>query len=235
MLPMAVLCGGLATRMYPMTERIPKSLIEVGGRPFIFRQLDLFREKGLNKIVLCAGKFGEMIRDRVGDGGEFGLDVSYSFDGDQLLGTGGAIRKALPLLGDAFFVVYGDSYLECDYKTVEKAFLDAPDAGGLMTVYENRDRYDSSNVVFRDNQILVYDKKNKTPEMAYIDYGLGILRRETMSSASDAPPFDLSDVYTRLSKEGRLAGVEMTRRFYEIGSPEGLAELDKRFRNGEDA
>ena len=115
-LPVAILAGGLATRLRPITEKIPKSLVDVAGEPFIVRQLDyLFRQR-VRDVVLCIGYLGEMIEAVVGDGSRFGLRVSYSIDGPILLGTGGALRRAAPLLGEAFFVLYGDSYLPVDYR-----------------------------------------------------------------------------------------------------------------------
>lgn len=230
MMPMAILCGGLATRMRPVTETLPKSLIDVEGEPFIVRQLRLLAERGLTDAVLCVGRMGEMIRDRVGDGGEFSMHIEYSSDGETLLGTGGALKRALPLLGDAFFVLYGDSYLECDYRAVGDAFAGDPRAFGLMTVFENRNRFDASNVVFREGRIVRYDKKSRTSEMHHIDYGLGVLRREALADVSSDAPSDLAEVYRALAEEGRLAGYEVRERFYEIGSPDGLAELKARVR-----
>lgn len=225
--PVAILCGGLATRMRPITETIPKSLIEVNGEPFLFRQLRLLKAKGLERVVLCAGHMGEMIRDAVGDGRAFGLRADYSFDGKPRLGTGGALKKALPLLGDVFLVLYGDSYLECDYLRAASAF-EASGADALMTVFRNENRFDASNIVFADGKILAYDKKNRTPEMRHIDYGLGVVRAGALDGVPTDSATDLADVYQRLLSEGKLAGLEVPERFYEIGSPAGLAELEKR-------
>lgn len=230
MMPIAVLCGGLATRMYPLTKTLPKSLVEVAGEPFIFRQLRLLAESGIDEAVLCVGRMGEMIRDRVGDGRRFSLRIRYSFDGETQLGTAGALKKALPLLGGPFFVLYGDSFLECDYAAVAAAFAEAEDALGLMTVYRNDNRFDASNIVFRAGRIVEYDKKSPTPDMAHIDYGLGALRPEALASVAAGAPADLADIYRRLLADGVLAGFEVKRRFYEIGSPNGLAELERHIR-----
>ena len=166
-----------------------------------------------------------MIEAEIGDGASFDLRIAYSFDGPRLLGTGGALKRALPLLGPRFFVLYGDSYLPIDYRKAAVAFV-AADKAGLMTVYRNEGRWDASNVQFEAGQILRYDKEQRTPEMHHIDYGLGILRAESFASWPDNEPFDLADVYRRLLAENQLSGYEVTERFYEIGSPEGLAELD---------
>lgn len=223
--PVAILAGGLAQRLRPITERIPKALVTVAGAPFLTQQLRLLHSAGLRRMVICAGYLGEMIEAEMGDGASLGLRIDYSFDGPRLLGTGGALKRALPLLGPRFFVLYGDSYLPIAYRKVALAFANA-DKAALMTVYENEGRWDTSNVQFEAGQILGYDKKRRTPEMRHIDYGLGVLRAEALASWPEDEPFDLADVYQRLLSENRLSGYEVTERFYEIGSPEGLAELD---------
>lgn len=221
---MALLAGGLATRLRPLTEKIPKSLVEVAGRPFIDHQLRLLGESGIGRVLICAGHLGEMIRDHVGDGSRFGLVTTYSFDGAVALGTAGAIKKALPSLADDFFVLYGDSYLTVDYPAVQRAYLDSGQTA-LMTLYENRDAHDASNVEFRDGRILAYDKKRRTPVMRHIDYGLGVFSRLAFGDVSPGQPADLADVYAALLARRQLAGHVVDKRFYEIGSPAGLAEL----------
>jgi NDP-sugar pyrophosphorylase family protein len=223
--PVAILAGGLAKRLRPITETTPKALVTIAGRPFLAHQLRLLHTAGLRRIIICAGYLGEMIEAEIGDGGRFDLRIDYSFDGPRLLGTGGALKRALPLLGRRFFVLYGDSYLPIDYRKAALAFATG-DKAGLMTVYRNQGRWDASNVQFEAGQVLRYDKKQRTPEMHHIDYGLGILRAESLAPWPDNEPFDLADVYRRLLSENQLSGHEVTERFYEIGSPEGLAELD---------
>jgi NDP-sugar pyrophosphorylase family protein len=223
--PVAILAGGLAKRLRPITETIPKALVTIAGAPFIAHQLRLLHPAGLRRIIICAGYLGEMIEAEIGDGASFDLRIEYSFDGQRLLGTGGALKRALPLLGRRFFVLYGDSYLPIDYRKAALAFATG-DKPGLMTVYRNEGRWDASNVQFEAGQILRYDKKQRTPEMHHIDYGLGILRAESLASWPDNEPFDLADVYRYLLSENQLSAHEVTERFYEIGSPEGLAELD---------
>jgi NDP-sugar pyrophosphorylase family protein len=227
--PVAILTGGLATRIRPMTEKIPKALINVAGQPFLAHQLRLLRSAGIRKVVLCVGYRGEMIEQEFGDGRSFEVELSYSFDGPELLGTGGALRKALPLLGHRFFVLYGDSYLPIDYAAPARAFVDSGTLG-LMTVFRNEGRWDTSNVWFQDGAIKSYNKKEQGPEMRYIDYGLGILDSAALSDRPDGQAFDLADVYRDLIARKELAGFEIEQRFYEIGSPEGLAELDAMLR-----
>ncbi len=225
-LSVAILAGGLATRMRPATERVPKSLLEVAGKPFAVQQVELLRRNGLRDVVFCVGYLGELIEEVLGDGSAFGMRIGYSHDGPDLLGTGGALQRALPLLGEAFFVMYGDSYLECDYAAVQWEFLRSGRLG-LMTVFENRGAWDSSNVELRDSRIVCYDKVNRTPEMRYIDWGLGMLRAQAFSGYPAGQPFDLSALYQDLLARHELAAFEVKQRFFEIGSPEGLAETSE--------
>ena len=220
-LPVAILAGGLATRLRPVTDQIPKSLIEVAGKPFAVHQIELLRSRGLTDIVFLAGHLGEMLCQALGDGSRWGVRLRYVFDGSRPLGTGGAIRRALPELGDAFFVLYGDSYLECDFMAVERSFV-AAGKKGLMTVCRNDGRWDRSNVLFLNGRLVTYDKQHPTPEMRHIDYGLGVFRRTAFAGRADGEAFDLAAVYHRLLASDDLQGFEVEGRFYEIGSPAGL-------------
>jgi NDP-sugar pyrophosphorylase family protein len=222
-LPVAILAGGRATRLGPITERTPKALVDIAGRPFAVRQLELLRDHGLTDVVFLVGHLGEMIREALGDGQRWGVHVRYVFDGPQPLGTGGAIRRALPHLGDAFFVLYGDSYLQCDYGAVARTFL-AGDTGGLMTVYRNDNRLDTSNVQYENGRIVRYDKQHRTPEMRHIDYGLGVFRPRAFAGRAEDERFDLAAVFQDLLAHDDLTGFEVPDRFYEIGSPAGLEE-----------
>jgi NDP-sugar pyrophosphorylase family protein len=224
--PVAILAGGLATRLRPITEKIPKSLVPVAGRPFLAHQLEMLHARGLRRAVLCIGYLGEMVQRDFGDGRDYGIELEYSFDGPTLLGTGGALKRALPRLGPEFFALYGDSYLPIAYRPVAECFRRGGRAG-LMTVYRNEGMYDTSNVVFRDGQIVVYNKKNRLPEMHHIDYGLSLFRAGVFDEYADDQPFDLATVMGRLVQERQLTGYEVPERFYEIGSPAGLAELEK--------
>lgn len=228
--PVAILAGGLGTRLRPTTEKIPKALIPVVGQPFLAHQLRLLQSAGLRKVVLCVGYHGEMIEQEFGDGRNYGVELSYSFDGPELLGTGGALKKAQPFLGHTFFVLYGDSYLPIDYAAPARVFV-ASGKLGLMTVFRNEGRWDTSNVWFQDGAIKSYNKKERTPEMQHIDYGLGILDSNALAAWSDGKAFDLADVYRDLVSRNELAGFEVEHRFYEVGSPEGLAELDAMLRS----
>lgn len=223
MLPVAILAGGLATRLRPLTATIPKALVEVNGEPFIAHQLRLLRANGITRVVVCAGYLGEMIQECVGDGGEFGVQVRFAFDGPRLLGTAGALKQALPLLGEAFFVLYGDAYLPCDYRAVQTAFEQSGRLA-LMTVLRNDGRWDRSNVEFVDGNILAYNKHCPTPWMRHIDYGLGVFHRAALAVVPEAQPYDLATLYQELLTQGALAAHEVDQRFYEIGSFAGLEE-----------
>ena len=233
MLPVAILSGGLATRLRPLTETIPKALVDISGEPFVSHQLRLLERKGVERAVICAGYLGEMIRDFVGDGSRFGLDVEFSFDGERLLGTGGALKRALPLLGDSFFVLYGDSYLECDYEAVGSSFLSSGKQA-LMTVFFNDGRWDASNVEFSGGKILDYDKKNLTHRMRHIDYGLGAFRARAFELIPEDEPYDLYEFYRTLLLRGELAAFEVAERFYEVGSIRGIEELCLHLKAGGD-
>ena len=223
-IPVAILAGGLATRLRPITEKIPKSLVPVAGRPFLAHQLEMLHARGIRRVVLCIGHLGEMIQRDFG-AEAFGVKLEYSFDGPKLLGTGGAIKRALPKLGGEFFVLYGDSYLPISYRPIAEAFHRSGKPG-LMTVYRNEGKYDTSNVVFRDGEIAVYDKKLRLPEMRHIDYGLSLFQAQVFAVYADDQIFDLAEVMGRLVREKQLAGYEVPERFYEMGSPAGLAELE---------
>jgi len=224
MLPVAILAGGLATRLRPLTEKIPKSLVEVAGEPFLAHQLRLLRANGAERVVLCCGFLGEMLEEYAGDGSRFGLQVEYSYDGPELQGTAGALRRALPLLGEGFLTLYGDSYLPVDYRAVERHFA-ASGKPALMTVYRNEGAWDTSNVVYENGRIVVYDKKSRTPAMRHIDYGLGAFRREAFDRVPPQGAYDLASLYQQLLTEDLLASYEVTQRFYEVGSFAGIQEL----------
>ena len=228
--PVAILAGGLATRLRPATDTIPKALLSVAGQPVLIHQLRLLHSKGFRKIVLCVGYLGEMIEAKIGDGKRLGLQIDYSFDGPTLLGTGGALKRAISKLGDKFLVVYGDSYMPINYAAVMEAFVRS-EKPALMTVFENEGRWDASNVWFEAGEIHRYNKKERTSEMRHIDYGVSVLNAEVFAGFPDNAAFDLADLYSHLVSQKQMAAYEVKQRFYEIGSAKGLAELDDMLRN----
>jgi NDP-sugar pyrophosphorylase family protein len=228
--PVAILAGGLATRLRPATNKIPKALLRVAGEPFLVHQLRLLHSHGFRKIVLCVGYLGEAIEAALGDGSSLGVQIVYSSDGPTLLGTGGALKRALPKLGERFLVIYGDSYMPANYPAIVEAFA-LSRKPALMTVFENESRWDTSNVWFEAGEIVRYDKKLRASEMRHIDYGIAVLSAAVFTPFPDNLPFDLAEVYSRLVLERQMAAYEVRERFYEIGSREGLAELDSLLRN----
>ena len=230
MLPVAILAGGLATRLRPITEKIPKALVEVAGKPFVFHQLDWLQRQKVDRVVLCVGYLGEMIREQVGSGERWGIEVNYSLDGEKLLGTGGALKKAMPLLGKEFFVFYGDSFLPIDFLPIQEAFR-ASGRPALMTFLKNQGRWDRSNVEASDGKLIAYNKREPTSDMEHIDYGLGVFSERAFLGSEANDSFDLADLYQSLAQRGDLAGHEVIHRFYEIGSKEGLAETEKFLRS----
>lgn len=225
----ALLAGGLATRMLPATAGVAKSMLLVAGEPFLGHQLRMLVSQGVKKIVICSGHLEKELREYAGDGSRWGCSITYSADGSQPLGTGGAIRQALPLLGPAFMVMYGDSYLAAPLTEVWDGFL-AAEKDGLMTVYRNADRWDKSNIVYSRGTIRVYDKETRTSAMEHIDYGLSCFRSKAFTPWPLRERFDLSTVASELLFRGQLAGFEVKDRFYEIGSPAGFAETDAMLR-----
>ena len=225
MMQVAILAGGLGTRLGSLTAQLPKALVPVNGQPFLAHVIELLKSHGLTRILILHGHHGDQIERAFGDGSARGVRIAYQHDGPRLLGTGGALRTALPRLEEEFLVLYGDTYLDIDYRAVQSAFH-ASGKPALMTVFRNGGRFDKSNVTFRGGELLQYDKKNPVPEMDYIDYGLAALRREIIADLPTGEPHDLADLYTRLVRERRMAGFEVFQRFYEIGTPAGLAETE---------
>lgn len=225
MLPVVILAGGLATRLRPITEKIPKALVEVAGQPFLHHQMRLLSNNGVTRVVMSVAYRGEMIEEYLGDGARYGIDVSYSYDGDTYLGTAGAIKKAMPLLGGAFFTLYGDSYLTVPFADVARVFFDSGKSA-LMTVYRNEGKFDTSNVEFADGEIRAYDKKNRTAAMQHIDYGLGVFRASAFAGIAEGAVADLAALYQDVLQRGELAAYETTERFYEIGTPDGIQDTE---------
>ena len=221
--PVCILAGGLGTRLGERVRDTPKPLLEVAGRPFLLHQLALLADHGARDVVLCVGYRGEQIAREIGDE-RFGIKLRYSHDAPELDGTLGAVRRALPLLGERFLVLYGDTYLRVAYERVAASW-EASGMPAAMTVLRNEGRWDTSNVVYRDGRVVLYDKRRRDPEMRWIDYGLGGLEQGALDAVS-ADEADLAVLYRRLAERGELFGYEVTERFYEIGTPEALAETE---------
>jgi N-acetyl-alpha-D-muramate 1-phosphate uridylyltransferase len=227
-LPVAILAGGFATRLRPLTETVPKALVEVAGEPFAFHQLRLLARNGFTEAIFLTGYRGEQIAAAVGDGHRFGLTVRYVPDGPALLGTGGAIARALPQLGERFAVIYGDSWLDFDYQAAVASFVQDR-RPALMTVFRNEGSFDTSNVELCNGEIGIYSKRARTPRMRHIDYGFSLFCADVFRGLPPDQPTDLADVFERLAANRQLAAFEVHQRFYEVGSFAGLAELEAHF------
>jgi len=233
-----VLAGGLGTRMLPRTETVPKVLLEVAGRPFSSWLLERIASCGYDDVVFCIGHLGSLVRDEVGDGARFGLRVRYVDEGQKLRGTGGAIVLALEqgVLEPEFLLTYGDSYLPFDYAEPLDKLRARKDLEAVMAVFHNEKQWDASNVVVSDDfdRVVRYEKGGQDPALQYIDYGATALRRSTFEGDSvpkDAP-FGLDSVQHRLAREGRMGATIAQKRFFEIGSPQGLSDLEAHLKAG---
>jgi N-acetyl-alpha-D-muramate 1-phosphate uridylyltransferase len=216
-----ILAGGLGSRLGQRVREIPKPLLEVAGQPFLLHQLRLLATHGAREVVLCVGYLGELIEQRIGEE-QFGIRISYSYDGPVPIGTLGAVRQARPLLGDRFLVLYGDTYLRLDYGAASEAWARSR-LPALMTVLRNQGRWDISNVVFDGHLVTTYDKGNPRPDMEWIDYGLGGFTTDAFDAVPE-PGDDLAALYHGLAERRLLFGFAATERFYEIGTPEALVE-----------
>jgi len=226
MLPIAILAGGFATRLGLLVESTPKCMLEINGKPFVDWQLDLLVENGYSDFIFCVSYKSEIVQNYLGDGSDRGIKIQYSLDGDTQLGTGGAIQKALPKLGDVFGVIYGDSYLPTNYLAMEQNFLSSR-SQALMAVYENRNQFDSSNVEFTNGRLIDYEKASSNRNMHHIDYGITFFRKVAFLPWGDRTSFDLSEVCHQLATRGQLFGFEVFDRFYEIGSLRGIEEFSR--------
>jgi N-acetyl-alpha-D-muramate 1-phosphate uridylyltransferase len=222
--PVAILAGGRATRLHPLTRSIPKSLVNIAGRPFILHQLAMLRSQGVERVVLCLGHLGEQIQQLIGDGRELGLGVQYSYDGDQPLGTGGALRCALPLLGTKFFAMYGDSLPRVPLGQLRDAYRRAG-CLAMLAVVHNANRWDASNVRLKE-EACSYSKRSPPPGTEHIDAGLSLLASEVFAHYPTGGALDLADVFETLSARGQLAALELADRIYEIGSLQGIRDTE---------
>jgi NDP-sugar pyrophosphorylase family protein len=222
-----VLAGGLATRMRPRTLTVPKSMLPVAGRPFVDWQLERLAAAGFTEVVMCIAHLGEQIEEHVGKGEQFGLRVAWSSDGGKLLGTAGAIRRASALLAPTFLVTYGDSYLPFDYAAPVRILQENDDCDGVMSVYKNDGKWDASNVVTDGAWVLRYEKGSKDPAFNHIDYGAIALRRSILAALPDGETCGLDAVGRDLARQSRLRACVARERFFEIGSPEGLGDLER--------
>jgi N-acetyl-alpha-D-muramate 1-phosphate uridylyltransferase len=219
-----ILAGGLATRLRPLTNSLPKSLINIEGKPFIEYQLNMLKQQGVTEIILCVGYLGEQIESAVRDGDKFGLRIKYSYENNHLLGTAGALKNGQSILEEQFFVMYGDSFLFLDFASI-LAYFNRFNKLGLMTVFKNQDRFDKSNIILKENLVKVYDKKHKFEGMNYIDYGALLLKRKCLDLVPENQAYSLEELLAPLVNQNQIMAYEVKQRFYEIGSLTGISEF----------
>ena len=224
-----VLMGGLGTRLKEYTKQCPKSLVDVAGKPFFEYSLDLMIKAGFKKFLFLIGYKAEMIEEYFGDGSKYGITINYCYDGEKLLGTGGAVRRALDYIEDDFLLMYGDSFMDINYEECIYRYFKGKESGkhALMTVLKNNNMFDKSNVIMKDGKITLYDKVNMTKEMEYIDYGVCMYEKALFEVYEKDVKFDLSEIQNKLSLEGTMEACEVTKRFYEIGNPDSLKEFSE--------
>lgn len=224
--PVLILAGGLGTRIQSLTHGGPKYLVSVNNEPFGVHQLRLLKKRGFEDIVLCLGSQAEPIIELLGDGLQFELNISYELDGDELLGTGGAIKKASRFIHSPFCVLYGDSYLDFNVKPLYEQFLKS-NKQAVMTVFRNQNQWGKSNILLKNNEIVRYDKKskNRQQEMHHIDFGF-LIFSPAVFLAQQGVSFDLVDVLQTLIQQNQLGAYEVNHRFYEVGTPEGVYALE---------
>lgn len=226
MLEVLILAGGLATRLKPHTEKIPKSLVSVCGKPFVYHQLDQMYAQGVKRVIMSVGHYGNMIEKELGYTYQNKIEIDYSYDGEVLLGTGGAVQNSLEKIrGECFILIYGDSFLLEPIDNIISSF-DERVCHAIMAVYKNNNNWDKSNCIYKNGRIVLYDKKNPTPDMHYIDYGLSIFNKSVFKNDMRKKPYDLREIMYDLSISNKLVGYEAKSRFYEIGSHSGLCELE---------
>ncbi len=221
-----IIAGGLATRLNNLSKDKPKSMIEILGKPFVQYQLEILSDAGIRDIVFCIGHLGQQIEQFVGDGSRFNLNVNYSFDGEVLLGTGGALKKAEILLQDTFLIMWGDSYLMLDYQDIEHEYRRRK-LPAMMVVYKNDNERDRSNVILSGDIVAKYDKWNPPPETDYIDNGLTVCSKSLLPLIPSGEPYAIERLFAKLASESKLGAYITAQRFYEIGSLNGIAEFEQ--------
>jgi len=232
-----ILAGGLATRLRPRTLTLPKFLLPVAGRPFGAWLLERLGAAGYRNVLLCIAHLGDQIRGAIGDGRAFGVEVRYADEGEKLLGTAGAIRRAAADLASEFLVTYGDSFLPFDYAGPLRTLQQRSDADGVMAVFKNDGKWDASNTSVRvddggETWVDRYEKGSQDPKLDHIDYGATALRRDVIMRIPEATPWGLDQIQNELARARRLRAYVAHARFFEIGSEEGLLELDRQLSAG---
>jgi NDP-sugar pyrophosphorylase family protein len=221
---MVIICGGLATRLGALAKNIPKSMMEIEDKPFLWYQIENLKKQNIKDIVLCVGHLSEQIEKYFGDGKSFGVNISYSYDKEKPLGPIGAVKNAESMLDNEFFIIYGDSYLSVDFQDVIEYFKKY-DYPALMVVYKNNDKFDKSNLIIKDNLVVGYGEKDKSKEMIYIDYGTSLLTKKSLEIVPKNEFFSTGQFFSKLIENKNLLSYEVNKRFYHIGDPDSLEEI----------
>ena len=229
----AILAGGLATRLGELTKSEPKSLLKIQGKPFIEYQIEQIKKQGITDIVMCTGHLGEQLERYLGNGTRYGLNIRYSHE-DRPLGTAGALKKAVNELDNEFITMYGDSYLFLDFSMIFAHFL-ARNGLALMTVYKNHNHHDKSNTSISGGLVTAYSKNGQTGDMVYIDYGAHMFRKQTLELIPADSYFPLEDLFPVLISQKQLLAFEARERFYEIGSQQGIQDFNNYIRGKDDS
>jgi len=223
-----ILAGGLGTRMRPFTEQAPKYLLPVCGRSFADYQLGLLKQDGVRDIVLCVGHLGEMIQAHLGDGASRGVHIEYSWDAPSSGGTAGALKKADALLEDTFFLTWGDSYVRVDHAAMFAGHqANALEVICTMGVFRNENAWDRSNVRVEGDKVACYEKSSQATEFTHIDAGISVFSRRALAEIPSEQTVQLDGFFSNWAKTGRLGAYPVSQRFYEVGSPGGLADFER--------
>jgi len=218
---MVILCGGLATRLGIIAKEIPKSMIDINGKPFLQHQIELLKKHDFDEIILCIGHLGEQIKNYFGDGTKFGINIKYSKDNQ--LGVIGAIKNAEPLLRDNFFMMYGDSYLpHLDFNNMYQKYQNQ-DKLALMSIWKNNNKTDKSNIKIKNGLVTNVGEPNSD----YVDYGAIVLNKKILELIPPNKPFSTKEFWKKLTSKKQLGIYEVKKRLYHIGNIDGLKELRK--------
>lgn len=215
-----ILAGGKGSRLMPLTEKIPKSMVKINGVPFLEIILRNLKSKGINRIVLCVGYLSYVIEDYFHTGQKLNLKISYSHE-NQVLGTAGAIKNARKLLENEFIVLNGDTFVEIDLEKFVK-FSQHNNKICTITGFKNHDNdkdFCNNLLIDKNYRVLKYTKDEKISEMDYVDAGVYYCKREIMNYFNNKVPISLEyDVFSKLIKDEQMICFPIHKKFHDIGN-----------------
>ncbi len=220
----AIIAGGRGTRLAPLTNDMPKPMIPVNGKPFLEYELSLLKSNGITDFVICLGYLGNLIQEYFGNGDKFGIRIDYCYDGDKPMDVIGALKRAEPLLHDRFFMTYADCYLRADY-AIAMQELEKSKKMAMMLVFKNHNKYGTSDVEVFEGRVINYNKKVQTSNMIYINYGVTVLRRDSLKIVPADTAYGEEEFFGKLIRDGQLIAHVVGERFYEIGTIQSLSEF----------